>query len=337
MTIKVGVIGLGYWGPNYIRNFIRHDQIEVVWSCDLSDKSLNEIRKYYPHLKFTKDYNDILNDPSVELVAIATPPETHYKIAKAALKTNKHVLVAKPLATKSTEAKELVQIARDKGLLLHGDLTYLYTGAIRKIKELLDKKTIGKPLYYDSIRANLGLIQNDVNVIWDLAPHDFSIINFLFNLQPIKVFCVGSKHHDNSRGEEMAHITVNYTNNFIAHIHISWLSPVKLRTILIGGTEKMLLFDDVEPDEKVKIYDKGVTIPSESVTPFKPVYRSGDVIIPKLENEEAIYTEIQEIVTKIHSKKITYENADLNARIVYFLEACDKSLKENRLVSIEGN
>lgn len=337
MAIKVGVIGLGYWGPNYIRNFVRHDQTEIVWSCDLSDKSLNEIRKYYPHLKFTKDYYDILNDPSIELVAIATPPETHYKIAKAALKANKHVLIAKPLATKSTEAKELVQIARDKGLLLHGDLTYLYTGAIRKIKELLAKKTIGEPLYYDSIRANLGLIQNDVNVLWDLAPHDFSIIGFLFNFKPVKIFAVGSKHHENSKGEEMAHITINYSNNFIAHIHISWLSPVKLRTILIGGTEKMILFDDVEPDEKVRIYDKGVSIPSGLVTPFKPVYRSGDIIIPKLENEEAIYTEIQEIVTKIHSKKITYENADLNARIVYFLEACDKSLKENRPVSIEGN
>lgn len=335
MKLKIGVIGLGYWGPNYIRNFIRHDQTEVIWACDLSDKSLDLVKNYYPHLKITKDYQEILKDPEIQLVAIATPPETHYKISKDALEANKHVLIAKPLATKLDDAEELVSIAQEKGLMIHGDLTYLYTSAIRRIKEALETKAIGEPLYYDSIRANLGLIQNDVNVIWDLAPHDFAIISYLFGFKAKKVFCVGSKHHDNSKGEEMAHITVTYTNNFIAHIHLSWLSPVKLRTILIGGTEKMILFDDVESDEKVRIYDKGVSIPSESITPFRPVYRSGDIIIPKLSNEEAIFTEINEVLNKINSNAIDYDNAHLNVAIINFLEICDRSLKEDRPILIE--
>ncbi len=335
MKIKVGVIGLGYWGPNYIRNFIRHDQTEVVYGCDLSDKSLDIVKNYYPHLKITKNYSEILSDPDIQLVAIATPPETHYKIVRESLEANKHVLIAKPIATKFADAKELISLAQEKGLLIHGDLTYLYTSAVRKIKETLETRAIGESLYYDSTRANLGLIQNDVNVIWDLAPHDFAIISYLFGLKPKKVFCVGSKHHGNSSGEQMAHITVTYTNNFIAHIHLSWLSPVKLRTILIGGTKKMIFFDDVQPDEKVKIYDKGITISAESVTPFKPLYRSGDVIIPKLDQEEALYLEVEDIVNQIAGARISYANAQLNLDIIELLEACDQSLKENKQITFE--
>lgn len=333
MAIKVGVIGLGYWGPNYIRNFIRHEHTEVLWGCDVSEEASKKIHKIYPQVKLTRSLSNLLNDKSLDLIAIATPPETHYEIIRSALNAGKHVLVAKPLATKSSQARELLKSAEKKGLMLHGDLTYLYTGAVRAIKNLLTKQVIGKPLYYDSIRTNLGLIQKDVNVIWDLAPHDFSIIGFLFGFRPIKISAVGSKHYANSKGEEMAHITINYTNNFISHIHISWLSPVKLRTTLIGGTEKMIFFDDVQPDEKVKIYDKGVSISAESVTPFKPVYRSGDVIIPKLDQEEALYLEVEDIVNQVEGARISYANAQLNLDIIELLEACDQSLKENKPVT----
>lgn len=332
--IRVGVIGLGYWGPNYVRNFIRHDQTEVVWGCDISDASLKKIHQSYPHVNLTKNYDDLITDKTLTCIAIATPPETHYKIARAALESGKHVLVAKPLATASAQAKELIRIAKKKNLLLHGDLTYLYTGTVKTIKNLLMKKMIGDPLYFDSTRTNLGLVQNEVNVIWDLAPHDLSIISSWFPFKPKRVFAVGSKHLKNSKTEEMAHITVNYSNGFIAHTHISWLSPVKIRTILVGGTRKMILFDDVQPDEKVKIYDKGVTLPKKSITPFKPVYRSGNVIIPSIDNEEALFVEIEDIVNQIIKGKVNYQNAKLNIDIIRLLEACNESLIKNRPINL---
>lgn len=335
MKIKTGVIGLGYWGPNYVRNFISHNNTDIVWVCDLSENSLIKIIKYYPHLKPANDYSKLLNDKQVDLIAIATPPQTHYRIVKDALLAGKHVLVAKPLATKSTQANELLKIAKEKKLLLHCDLTYLYTGAVKGIKHLIANNTIGEPLYYDSTRSNLGLIQNDVNVIWDLVPHDLAILSSCFNLEPKKVFCTGSRHHGEKTREEMAHITIHYSNNFIAHIHVSWISPVKLRTILIGGSKKMIFYDDVEPDEKIKIYDKGVSIPSQSITTSKPIYRSGDVIIPKLDNEEALFSEVDDIVKQISKKNIDYSNAQMSIGIINLLEMCDKSLLTGRPIILK--
>lgn len=334
MKIKVGVVGLGYWGPNYVRNFLRQEQTEVVWGCDLQDSSIKTSKKLYPQLKFTKNYSDLLSDKSLNCVAIATPPDTHYKLAKAALEAGKHVLIAKPLTTKSKTAKELIKLAKKRGLLLHCDLTYLYSGGVKALKNILQTGVIGKPLYFDSIRTNLGLIQNEVNVIWDLAIHDLAITDFLFGLTPKKIFAVGSKHHKNSATEEMAHITINYSKNFIAHIHVSWLSPVKMRTILVGGDKKMVLFDDVEPDEKVKLYDKGVVLSQESITPFKPLYRSGDVLIPKIDGEEPLFRELEQVIQKILRNKVDYENPQLNLRIITLLEACDKSLRENKPIAL---
>lgn len=333
--IKVGVIGLGYWGPNFVRNFIRHPSTDIVWACDLSSKARNEIHSYYPQIKLTDDYQQILSDPEVDLVMVVTPPETHFEIAKAVLNSNKHVLIAKPITVNSQEAKKLLQLAKKKGLLIYGDLTYLFTGAVREIKNFVQKNGIGKPLYYDSTRANLGLIQKEVNVIWDLAPHDLAIIDNCFGFTPQKVFATASKHFTNSKNYEMAHITINYSNNFIAHIHVSWLSPIKMRTVLIGGTKKMIYFDDVEPDEKVKIYDKGIDVSAEDISYMKPVYRSGDVVIPKLKVEEAIYLEIEEIASQILKKKVNYQNAELNISIVSLLEACDKSIKVGKPVDIK--
>lgn len=335
MRLKVGVIGLGYWGPNYVRNFINHDKTEVIWACDFSQKSLKKIAKQYPHLKLTTNYKEILDDNEINLIAIATPPDTHYKIARDCLLAGKHVLVAKPLATKSSQARKLLNLAKERNLLLHCDLTYLYTGAVRSIKNLIKNNTIGEPLYYDSTRSNLGLIQKDVNVVWDLAPHDLAILNFCFNLKPQKIFCTGSKHHGNNTEEEMAHITIHYANNFIAHIHVSWISPVKLRTILIGGTKKMIFYNDVEPDEKIKIYDKGVSVPPETITTAKPIYRSGNVIIPKLDNEEALLVEINENANQIIKERLNYDNAEMSIEMINLLELCDKSLKTGKPILLK--
>lgn len=332
MQLKVGIVGLGYWGPNFIRNFIRHKKSDIVWVCDLSQKALDKVNNFYPHIKQTKKIEDILNDPSVNLIMIVTPPESHFELAKLALEHNKHVIVAKPMTTNSKKAIQLLKLAKKKKLLLYGDLTYLHTEAVGFIKNYLDKGKIGNPLYYDSTRSNLGLIQKDVNVIWDLAPHDFAIIDYCFGLEPKKIFASASKHYGNGNNEEMAHITITYENNFIAHVHVSWLSPIKLRTILIGGTRKMIMYNDVEPDEKIKIYDRGVDIDTEDITYIKPIYRSGNAIIPQLQNEEAIFHEINDIVKILSEKKISYVNAELNIKIVKMLEACDKSLRTGKPV-----
>lgn len=334
MKLRVGIIGLGYWGPNYVRNFLRTTNTEIAWICDLSNAAIENINNLYPNLPTTKIYEDILHDPTVDCVAIATPPQTHYTIAKKSLLANKHVLIAKPLATNAKDAAELLKIAKKKKLFLMGDLTFLYASSVIEIKKQIKNGQIGTPIYYDSIRSNLGLIQKDVNVLWDLAPHDLSIIDYWFGLKPKKILAVGSKHFKHSQGHEIAHITISYTNNFVAHIHLSWLSPIKLRTILVGGTEKMILFNDVEPDEKIRIYDKQVKIKPERVTPFKPVYRTGDVVIPKISNEEGLFLEISEFINQIINKTFDYKNAHLNVRIVELLEACDKSLESGKTIEL---
>jgi len=334
MKVSVGVIGLGYWGPNYLRNFYRQEQTEVVWGCDLSEAVLTKTQRSYPYLKLSKNYQELINDSKLDCIAIATPPKSHFKIVKESLLAGKHVLVAKPMATNSLDAKALLKLAQKKNLLLYGDLTYLYSGAIKSIKNMIVSKVMGEPLYFDSVRTNAGPIRDDASVIWDLAPHDLSIINFLFNLAPKKVFAVGSRHHKNSTTEEMAHITINYANNFVAHIHLSWLSPVKLRTISIGGTRKMIFFDDVQMNEKVKIYDNQIDKLNEEITPFKPFYRSGNIIIPKLENEEALFLEINDVINQISRKTKDYQNAKLNIKIIELLEACDRSLKKNQPINV---
>jgi predicted dehydrogenase len=330
--IKVGVIGLGYWGPNFVRNFIRHSDFEVRWVCDLSDQALKKSWQLYPHIQQTSKYEVVLQDTEIDLVMIVTPPETHFHIAKQALMNNKHVLIAKPITLSYKDAQVLLKLAQKKGLLLYGDLTYLYTGAVKYIQHFIKKKQLGIPLYYDSTRTNLGLIQKEVNVIWDLAPHDLAIIDRCFGISPVKVLATASHHVKGSKNFEMAHITLEYDNGFIAHIHVSWVSPIKLRTVLIGGSNKMIFFDDVEPDEKIRIYDKGIDVIDDEITYMKPIYRNGDVLIPKLSNEEAIYIEINEIAKQLKSNKISYENAEINVRLVKLLEACDISIKTNKKV-----
>lgn len=336
MGINVGVIGLGYWGPNFVRNLIQNELVEDVWGCDLSENALAKIKHLFPQVKTSNNYKELLSNPSIQCVVVTTPPHSHYPIIKAALESGKHVISAKPMATSYQEAAELLTIAKSQKLLLHGDLTYLYTGAVKKIKELVENNEIGEPFYFDSTRSNLGLIQKDVNVIWDLAPHDLAIINYCFGLKPVKLFAVSSRHYENSLNDEMAHITINYERGFTAHIHVSWISPVKIRTIFIGGSKKMISFDDVEPDEKIKLYDKGVEIDPETITAMTPVYRSGDVFIPRLSNEEAIQAELKDIFNAINDKTFDYKNAEMNIMIVKILELCDQSIREEKVVEIKN-
>lgn len=332
MTLKVAVIGAGYWGPNFVRNFIQYPQTDLVSVADLSRQALNKIKSVYPQVETTTDYRPILDNPNIDLVLITTPPETHFQIALEALKKNKHLIVAKPLTLNSKQASKLLKMAISKNLLLHGDLTYIYTGAVEYIEKFVRQGKLGKVLYYDSTRANLGLIQKETSVIWDLVPHDLAILEHCFHLKLKQVFASASKHYQNSKNYEMAHITLTYENNFIAHIHVSWISPVKLRTILLGGSRKMIYYNDVEPDEKIRIYDKGIDIQKEDISYMKPVYRSGDAVIPKLKTEEAIYSEIDQVVKMIIAKKISYRNALMNSQIIKILEACDRSVESGKPV-----
>ncbi|WP_456374729.1 Gfo/Idh/MocA family protein [Methanocaldococcus sp.] len=329
--VNVAVIGLGYWGPNLVRNFESLENARVVYACDLIDKNLAKIKRNYPNIILTKNYKEILKNKEIDLVCIATPPNTHYKIAKDCLESGKNVLIEKPMTTSVEEGLKLIDIANDYDLKIFVDHTFVFSPPVMKIKEIINY--LGKPLYFDSERINLGLLQKDVNVIWDLAPHDFSILSYLFDLKPISLIAIGSKLK-HPYLEDLAHIMIKYENNFIAHIHVSWLSPIKVRKIIIGGEKKMILYDDTNFFEKIKLYDKGVDIDLSKEDVFFPTYRSGDIYVPKIENKEPLKIEAEHIVDcLLHNKKPLVDGyAGLN--VVKLLEACDKSLKEGKEVEL---
>ncbi len=280
------------------------------------------------------NYKDLINDKDIDVIAIATPVFTHYKMAKLALEHGKHVLIEKPMASSVEECEELIEVAEKKNLTLMVDHTFLFTGSVRKIKELIDNNELGKIYYFDSERINLGLIQNDINVIWDLAPHDISIMNYLFEgSKPLNVLATGTKHVYGSM-EEMAHISVVFDSGVVGHLHVSWLSPVKIRKVLIGGSNKMVLYNDVEPSEKIKLYDKGVSIDNMEITPFKPAYRSGDVFIPQLDNDEALKVEVGHFMNCVKNNERPLIDGAVGLDVIKILEACDRSLKEGRVINL---
>src|SRR6201998_1243252 len=256
LMIRIGVIGYGYWGPNIVRNFHTHDSSQVVMVCDRNPKCAERLKKVFPGIAFSVDENDILKSPDIDLVAVVTPVWTHYELAKQALENGKHIFVEKPFTCSVAQSEELIELANKKNLKIMVDHTFLFTGAVRKIKELVDKKELGDLYYYDSLRVNLGLFQHDVNVIWDLAPHDLSIMDYVIGQEPEAVVATGERHLNGV--EDVAFITVYFPNHIIAHVNVNWLSPVKVRTTLIGGEKKMLVWNDLEADEKIKVYDKGV-------------------------------------------------------------------------------
>jgi predicted dehydrogenase len=326
--IKAGVIGAGYWGPNLIRNFSGNSEFDMFSCADLKEERLQLIRNKYPNLKVTKDYNEILKDPQIDAVAICTPVYSHYEIAKNALKAGKHVLIEKPMTSTSSQAMELVELAEKENLILMVDHTFIYTGAVQLIKQIVESGEIGDLYYFDSVRINLGLFQHDINVIWDLAPHDISIMDHVINKPPEAVVATGVDHIGNGL-EDVAYLTIYYPDNVLAHIHANWLSPVKIRQTLIAGKKKMVVWDDNQSIEKIKIYDTGIVVNKTDAEIYDTLiqYRTGNMYAPKVPNKEALADEVSHFAAciKRNEKPITDGTAGLN--VVKILEASEKSIK----------
>lgn len=325
--IRAGIIGYGYWGPNIVRNFSTAEGSQVDMICDMNQQALKKARKAYPNIKITTDCNELIKDPNIDVVAIATPVFTHYALAKKVLEEGKNVFVEKPFTYTSAEGEELVELAERKNLTIMVDHTFLYTGAVRKIKQLVDDRVLGDIFYYDSVRVNLGLFQHDINVVWDLAPHDLSIMEYVIGEKPQAIIATGAEHFN--RGlEDVAYLTIYFRDNIIAHINVNWLSPVKVRTTLIGGQKKMLVWNDLEPDEKIKIYDKGVQVKTkEGKYNLLVSYRSGDMWAPRVEQTEALKLMVEKFVDCIGNGGKAVNDGTAGLRVVKLLEGATRSLK----------
>jgi predicted dehydrogenase len=332
--VQVGVIGYGYWGPNIVRNVSSLEHCDLVAICDKSAAALKRASKAYPGVRLTSDFNEVLHAPDIDAVAIITPVWTHFELAKAALENGKHVFVEKPFTSSSAQAEELIELADRKNLRIMVDHTFLFSGAVRKIRDLVDNGTLGPLYYYDSTRVNLGLFQHDVSVLWDLAPHDLSIMDHLIIEKPEAVVATGSNHLNHLA--DMAFITVYFPSNVIAHFNVNWLSPVKVRTTLLGGRDKMLVWNDLDPDEKIKVYDKGVNITSrEGVYDMLVSYRSGDVWGPKVDSTEALKVELQYFIDCILNDRTPSNDGAAGLRVVRLLEAAEQSLNaRGKLVTL---
>jgi predicted dehydrogenase len=333
-VLRVGVIGYGYWGPNIVRNFHGLENCDVVAVCDRSPEALKRARRVYPGVHLTTDFNEILTSPEIDAVAVITPVWTHYELAKSALLNGKHVFVEKPFTASSAQAEELIELAARKNLTIMVDHTFLFSGAVRKIREVVDAGTLGPLYYFDSTRVNLGLFQHDVSVVWDLAPHDLSIMDYIIGAEPQAVVTTGANHLNGHA--DMAFITVYFPGEIIAHINVNWLSPVKVRTTLIGGKDKMLVWNDLEADEKIKIYDKGVQMTTgTAVHDLLVSYRSGDVWAPKVQQTEALKVELDYFLDCITNAKTPINDGVAGLRVVKLLEAAETSLKaRGELVSV---
>ena len=324
--IKIGVIGFGYWGPNLVRNFAHNEKCVMKTVVDKDKSRLKAVKKLYPNVEVSSNIDTMLKDPDIDAVAIATPINTHYELAKKALLAGKHVLVEKPLTNSKKHAAELIEIAEANKLALMVDHIYLYNGAIRKMKDIISKGKIGKIQYFDSIRVNLGLFQHDSNVLWDLAVHDMSILYYLIDEKPYSVIATGISHTKNMI-ENIAYITLNFTSGMIAHMNCSWTAPVKIRHILIGGSKKMILYNDVEPTEKIKVYDTKFKILEREKMLVD--YRIGDIVIPKFDQVEALKAGINDFLDAISGKRAPVSDGKSGLAIIEVLEAAEKSIKNN--------
>lgn len=324
--VRVGIVGYGYWGPNIVRNFVRGENCTVTKICDARDDARGRADKAFPGIEKISDWNDLTTSPDLDAVAVVTPVSTHFEIAKKALENGKHIFVEKPFTATAIQAEQLIELAERKNLRIMVDHTFLFTGAVRKIKQLVDDGEIGKLYYYDSMRVNLGLFQHDVNVVWDLAPHDIAIMDYVLAEKPEAVVATGVNHF--SDHEHVAYVTVYFADHLIAHLNVNWLSPVKIRTTLLGGAKKMLVWNDLNADEKIKIYDKGVEIENrEGVYDLLVNYRSGDMWAPKLEQTEALKLEVDYFVKCIQDGTTPFNDGKSGHRVVKILEAADVSLK----------
>jgi predicted dehydrogenase len=329
--IDIAVLGCGYWGPNLLRNFCENRAFNVVACADPSPARFEHLSLRYPSVRFVTDYASLITDPKVQALAIATPSATHYPLAMEAMLAGKHVLVEKPLTTSTSKARELVQVAEQRGVTLMVDHTFVFTGAVRKIRELIESGALGQIYYFDSVRINLGMFRHDVNVLWDLAPHDLSIMEYVLPERPASVSAVGQAHI-NHEVIDVAHVSVHYDSSLMAHVHCNWLAPVKVRQIIIGGSRRMLLYDDSEPSEKVKVYDRGINVDARNTDDIYKMlvqYRSGDMTAPRLDTREALEGVCEHFAECILTgrKPITGGQAGLN--VVRVLEAAERSLHED--------
>lgn len=325
--VNFGVIGYGYWGPNVVRNLASLEGSQVLQIAEMSPAAQARARKAYPGVQVTADSSELIRSPDIDAVAVITPVWTHYDLAKAALENGKHVFVEKPFTSNTAQGEELIAIAQKKNLRIMVDHTFLFTGAVRKISQLLREGALGRLYYYDSTRVNLGLFQHDINVLWDLAPHDLSIMDHVIDSSPEAVVATGQSHLNCH--EDVAFMTLYFPDNVIAHINVNWLSPVKVRTTLIGGEKRMLVWNDLDADEKVKVYDKGVNITSnEGVYNLLVNYRSGDMWSPQLEQVEALRLELSYFVECIQSGKEAFNDGRAGLRVVKMLEAASESINK---------
>lgn len=326
--IRIGVIGYGYWGPNLVRNFAETPQASVVAVADLDKKRLELLQRRYPTVKTTTDFQDLLKDASIDAVAVATPVSSHFELGMAVLKAGKHLWLEKPMTETSLQARKLIDEAARRQLVLITDHTFLYTGAVRKMAEIIKAGELGRVYYYDSIRVNLGLFQRDVSVISDLAVHDFSILDYLLGEHPVAVSASGTNHFPGTPAN-LAYITLFYNSGTIAHVNVNWLAPVKVRQILIGGSKKMITYDDLDPSEKIKVYDKGVTFTddAEQIYQMRVGYRTGDMWAPALDTTEALRVEGEHFIDCIEHGKEPLTNGHLGLRVVELIEAATSSMR----------
>ena len=327
--ITVGVIGYGYWGPNLVRNFAEAPDGRVGFVTDVRAERLSQVPTRYPGAKVSADYRDLLKDPAVDAVVVATPVSTHFDLAMAALRAGKHVLVEKPMTATSEQSLALIDEAEKRGLVLMVDHTFVYTNAVRKIRELTQGGDIGEIYYYDSVRINLGLFQHDVNVLWDLAVHALSIMDYVLGQTPLSVSATGLSHV-NGEPENIAYMTMFFDGKLIAHVHVNWLAPVKVRRTLLGGSRRMIVFDDLEASEKIKVYDRGISVnPSpENVYQMLIGYRAGDMWAPQLPLGEALQAEARHFIECIEQRRTPTTDGQAGLRVVRLLEAATLSMAQ---------
>jgi predicted dehydrogenase len=334
----IGVIGYGYWGPNLVRNFAEVPDCQVVGVSDLRPERLALVRKRYPGVETMASSSDLIAHPRVDALAIATPVSTHFELGMQALRAGKHVLIEKPLAATSEEALQLIEEAARRKLVLMVDHTFVYTSAVRKIQELVASNSLGRVYYYDSVRVNLGLFQHDINVIWDLAVHDLSIMDYILPARPCAVSATGISHVA-GKPENLAYLTLFFDGDLIAHIHANWLAPVKVRRTLIGGARRMIVYDDLEPSEKIKVYDKGITLNGGTESTYQMLigYRTGDMWAPNLDMTEALRVEAGHFIRCIEDKEPVITDGEAGLRVVEILEAATSSIAERgRPVELGG-
>jgi predicted dehydrogenase len=343
--VRIGVIGYGYWGPNLVRNFVEAEHARVECVSDLRPDRLALINSRYPRIRTIQSARDLIGDPAIDAVAIATPVSTHYELALRALQEGKHVLVEKPLASDTEQVQRLIDLARKRKRVLMVDHTFVYTGAVRKIRELVDSGGLGEIYYYDSVRVNLGLFQHDVNVLWDLAVHDLSILDYVLPFRPCAVSATGLSHVP-GRTENIAYLTLFFPGSQIAHIHANWLAPVKLRRTLIGASRKMIVYDDLDQSEKIKVYDKGITLNNqqdpEKLYQLLVGYRTGDMLAPQIDSTEALRREIDHFVDCIEHEQEPTTGGAAGLRVVEILQAASQSMAQRgrpvelRLTALEA-